>query len=68
MNRLGLNGPEDVINHPWVRNFPWDDLLHQRIQAPFVPPMADNFDATYTNGEWKDHNSELIQQNTLLLD
>jgi hypothetical protein len=57
---LGLNGPEDVKNHIWFRDFSWDDLLHQRIQAPFVPPVADNFDANYTNGEWKDHNSELI--------
>ena len=28
LNRLGLNGPEDVKNHPWLRDFPWDDLLH----------------------------------------
>jgi len=25
---LGLNGPEDVKNHPWLRHFPWDELLN----------------------------------------
>lgn len=22
-NRLGFNGPEEVKNHPWLKNFPW---------------------------------------------
>jgi len=25
-NRLGLNGPNEVKNHPWLKNFPWDEL------------------------------------------
>jgi hypothetical protein len=49
LNRLGLNGPEDVKNHVWMRDFPWDDLLDQRIKAPFIPPREDNFDENYTN-------------------
>lgn len=55
-------------NHPWLRDFPWDDLLHQRLKSPFNPPNEDNFDAAYTNGEWKDQNSEQILQNMQLLD
>jgi hypothetical protein len=54
LNRLGLNGPEDVKNHPWLKDFAWDDLLHMRTKSPFNPPNEDNFDANYTNGEWKD--------------
>ena len=31
------------------------------MKAPFVPPLAeDNFDAKYTNSEWKDANSEAM--------
>lgn len=60
LNRLGLNGPEDVKNHPWLRDFPWDDLLRQKITSPFIPPNEDNFDANYTNSEWRDQNSEQI--------
>ena len=51
-----------------MKNFPFDDLLHQRIEAPFRPTAEDNFDANYTNSEWKDQNSEQIQQNMQLLD
>lgn len=61
LNRLGLNGPEDVKNHPWLRDFEWDDLLYHKMEAPFIPPNEDNFDATYTNSEWKDNNSDQIQ-------
>ena len=61
LNRLGLNGPEDVKNHPWLRDFEWEELLYHRMPAPFVPPIEDNFDANYTNSEWKDNNSDQIQ-------
>jgi hypothetical protein len=23
LNRLGINGPAEVKNHPWIKNFPW---------------------------------------------
>jgi len=43
-NRLGANGAEEVKTHPWLRDFPWDDLEHKRLKAPFIPPQEDNFD------------------------
>ena len=58
LNRLGLNGPQDVKNHPWLANFPWDDLITGRYPSPFIPPNEDNFDANYTNADWKDQNNE----------
>jgi len=58
LNRLGINGPEDVKNHPWLRDFNFDDLLSKKITSPFIPANDDNFDANYTNSEWKDKNSE----------
>ena len=36
-NRLGLNGPSEVRNHPWLRSYPWDDLKAGLIRAPFIP-------------------------------
>ncbi len=44
MNRLGLNGPSEVKNHPWLRDFPWQDLFDRKVKPPFVPPKEDNFD------------------------
>lgn len=66
-NRLGLNGPQDLKDHLWFKNYPWDDLYNKKIKSPFIPPEADNFDHKYTNGEWKDANSEQMIQNKELL-
>jgi len=32
-----------------MRDFPWDELLDQKIKPPFIPPKEDNFDENYTN-------------------
>lgn len=39
INRLGLNGPADVKNHVWFKNFPWDKLMNRTIPSPFTPPV-----------------------------
>ena len=52
-----------IKDHEWFRGFDWDALYNKQITAPFIPPLAeDNFDAKYTNSEWKDQNSEQMQQ------
>ena len=58
MNRLGLNGPSEVKNHPWLRDFPFQDLEDKRIMSPFIPPKQDNFDQKNINEEWKDIEDE----------
>ncbi len=63
MNRLGLNGPTEVKAHPWLRDFPWDDLYHKRLRAPYVPNVSisehnqskeENFDPRTCQEGWKD--------------
>ncbi len=39
-NRLGLNGPIEVKNHPWLKNYPWDDLKAGVVKAPFIPSVS----------------------------
>jgi serine/threonine protein kinase len=63
VNRLGLNGPDEVMLHPWLRDFPFDELLVKAIKAPFVPRSdRDNFDARlqFDNDPWKDSNSDAL--------
>lgn len=67
INRLGLNGPEEVKAHPWFKDYPFDDLLNGLVAAPFIPPNEDNFDAKYANDNWKDDNPEQMKENALLL-
>ena len=60
-NRLGKDGPQMIKQYEWFRGFDWESLKEKRMRAPFVPPLAeDNFDAKYTNSEWKDANSEAM--------
>jgi len=50
--RLGFNGAQEVMQHPWLRDFDWSSLLSQQMKAPFKPNvMADNFDEDHANHE-----------------
>lgn len=60
-NRLGLNGPSEVKNHIWLRDFDWIALLEKRVDAPYKPdPLADNFDKAQAEcaDNWKEENPE----------
>ena len=39
INRLGLNGPDEVKGHPWFKNFNWTLLHNKEIVAPFIPEV-----------------------------
>ena len=67
MNRLGLNGPQEVKNHPWLKDFPWEDLANKKIKATFIPAKEDNFDLKNINEEWKDLEDEEFKANLLVL-
>jgi len=44
-NRLGATeGAREVKEHPWLREFPWQELHDKKLIAPFIPPKDDNFD------------------------
>jgi len=43
--RLGFNGPQEVKNHQWLRDYNWKDLFSKKLPAPFKPrKKEDNFD------------------------
>lgn len=46
-NRLGLRGPGEVKEHPWIKYYDWKALYEKQIEAPFVPKIGDNFDKKY---------------------
>lgn len=61
INRLGLNGPLEVKEHVWFKNFNWDELYNRKMPSPFLPPDEDNFDDKYTNSDWKDNSEEQMR-------
>lgn len=69
-NRLGLNGPSEVKQHIWMREFDWQSLLEKRMEAPYKPAQnTDNFDKAQANKEdnWKGDDIEQIKENILML-
>ena len=36
-NRLGLNGPEEVKDHPFFNGVNWNSI--RKIKAPFIPDV-----------------------------
>ena len=46
--RLGYkNGAAELMNHPWLKYYPWTELKNKTLLAPFVPEEIDNFDKHY---------------------
>ena len=52
--------------HPWFEGFDWSALDKKLIPSPFVPELADNFDAKISNDEWNDE-EEKMREAALLL-
>ncbi len=49
--RLGYkDGVSELINHPWLKYYPWTELKNKTILAPFIPEERDNFDKHYCEG------------------
>ena len=46
-NRLGKNGVMELMNHEWLKYYPWEDLENGKLLAPFIPEKKDNFDKRY---------------------
>lgn len=37
--RLGVEGPDQVKEHPWLRDFPWNKLENKELDSPFIPTV-----------------------------
>ena len=69
-NRLGLNGPAEVKQHIWLRDYDWQSLMEKTLEAPFKPALkADNFEkkATSKDDVFKGDDPIEMQKNAILL-
>ena len=49
--RIGNNnGAIELMMHPWLKYYPWDELKEKKLLAPFIPEKKDNFDRRYCEG------------------
>ena len=40
--RLGVNGCNEIMSHPWFRNVNWEEIITDRMKPPYVPPKDVN--------------------------
>ena len=46
--RLGYKeGAVELMQHPWLKYYPWTELKNKTLLAPFIPEGRDNFDKHY---------------------
>ncbi len=46
--RIGFKGGvNELMMHPWLKYYPWDELKNKKLLAPFIPEKKDNFDKRY---------------------
>lgn len=36
-NRLGLNGPNEVKQHIWLKDVDWQSIIEMKTKATFIP-------------------------------
>ena len=55
--RLGLNGIEEIINHPWFEDINIGDIMRKKAVPQFKPTLSkdildvSNFDKVFTSDE-----------------
>ena len=53
-SRLGVNGVDEILSHPWFADIDMDKLLKKEIEPPYVPKATEDlayFDKKLTSGE-----------------
>ncbi|EGR34376.1 protein kinase domain protein [Ichthyophthirius multifiliis] len=79
-NRLGVNGPQEVKNHIWLKTVSWQKIYSQELEAPYKPQVYIFFfflnifffsikkcQNYYNNNNLKSEQSDIDKQNLILL-
>lgn len=48
-NRLGCEGPDEVMNHQWLKDVDWGKFYDKQIDPPYKILGKDNFDIKFVN-------------------
>ena len=81
INRLGLDGPKEVKEHPWLKDYAWNKMYNKELESPYKAWVRryfclcvsywkkEDFDIrqNISDSNWEDENDEIVKQNALLL-
>ncbi|KAJ0401403.1 hypothetical protein P43SY_000046 [Pythium insidiosum] len=48
---VGINGDQDLRQHPWFSRIEWDKLYTMALEPPYVPPIKNKYDISLFEGE-----------------
>jgi len=50
--RLGANGIEEILNHPFLETIKWKDLAIKNVKSPYIPKVKSEDCTKYIAGTW----------------
>ncbi|KAH0791648.1 AGC family protein kinase [Histomonas meleagridis] len=59
--RLGANGIQEIMDHPWFQGIDWEHI--DELPAPFIPEISDSFSTEYFDQRyaWKTNDDDIIE-------
>jgi beta-adrenergic-receptor kinase len=57
--RLGANGSEEIMAHPWFKNLTWEAIISDRKRPPYIPPKDVNAASQSEIGTFAEEKSSL---------
>lgn len=48
---VGINGDQDVRQHPWFSKIEWDKMYSMALEPPYLPPLKGKYDISLFEGE-----------------
>ena len=68
-HRLGFqNGAKELMDHPWLKYYPWKELKEKTLPSPFIPDKKDNFDRRYCESKDKIGESTKMRYEEILFE
>jgi serum/glucocorticoid-regulated kinase 1/serum/glucocorticoid-regulated kinase 2 len=67
-NRLGLNGPEEIKSHIWLKDVDWQAIEEKKFESPFKPdirPPLTNPKIEKETPEQLEENSQMLRRNSI---
>jgi hypothetical protein len=62
-NRLGLNGPEEIKSHIWLKDVDWQAIEEKKFETPFKPDIR----PPLTNPKIEKETPEELEENSVML-
>ena len=53
--RLGFNGIEELMSHPWLSDIDWGKMLSKKYPSPFMPDFNHRNYDTVSDSEYSEH-------------